>query len=427
VLAVGAAVVPASLVGCDSRSAAPREVVTVFGTLSDEDADDLVDSLADFERSTGIDVRYVGSSNFEADLFERLRRGDPPDLTLLPQPGLLDVLVEDGFALPWRDDLAEPAVAGVDERLVDLATFGDDVFAAWYQVTLKSLVWYSPRIFAERGLTVPTSWDELETMTGELATAGTTPWCIGIRADGATGWVATDWVEDLVLRFAGPEVYDSWVTHEVTFTDPAIVAAVERFGSIALNPSMVAGGNRAAVELTLVESARQAASSRPPCVLHRQASFLPRMLDRSVDIAPDGDLWAFPLPADGGGEAPLVLGGTVVVRFADDDEVDQVARYLTTDDAAAKRAEVGGFVSARSTFAADRHGTEFDRYVAALVRDAEVVRFDASDVMPAEVGVGTFWTGMTSWLGGARLRSVLAEIDASWPTSLLRPAEVAGG
>lgn len=421
-LAVGAVAVPAALVGCDSRSTTPREVVTVFGTLSDEDADDLVESLADFERATGIDVRYVGSSNFEADLFERLRRGDPPDLALLPQPGLVDVLVEDGFALPWRDDLAEPAVAGVDDALVELVTFDGDVFGAWYQLTLKSLVWYSPRNFAARGLEVPTSWAELDTMTGALATAGTTPWCIGIRADGATGWVATDWVEDLVLRFAGPDVYDAWVAHDVLFSDPEIVAAVERFGSIALNPSMVAGGNRAAVELTIVDAARQAASANPPCVLHRQASFLPRMLDRRVDVSPDGDLWAFPLPADGSGEAPLLVGGTVVVRFADDDEIDQVARYLTTDEAAARRAEIGGFVSARGTFAAERHGTEFDRYVATLLRDADVVRFDASDLMPAEVGVGTFWAGMTAWLGGARLRSVLADIDASWPVPLLRPA-----
>ena len=96
----------------------------MFGTLSDADVDDFMASVDGFESATGIDVRYVGSSNFEADLLERLRRGDPPDLALLPQPGLLDTLVEDGFALPWTGELAEPAVEGVPDELVDLVGFG---------------------------------------------------------------------------------------------------------------------------------------------------------------------------------------------------------------------------------------------------------------------------------------------------------------
>jgi alpha-glucoside transport system substrate-binding protein len=218
-------------------------------------------------------------------------------------------------------------------------------------------------------------------------------------------------------------VYDDWVSHRVTFSDDAIVDAVARFGAIALSPDKVAGGNRAAVELTIEESARQLLEQPTRCVLHRQASFMPRLLGRSdLVVAPDGDLWAFPMPAVDGGEAPLVVGGTVTVRFSDADDVDQLARYLTTGDAATRRADRGGFVSARSTVALDRYSSTLDRFVAELLLEADVVRFDASDLMPPEVGVGTFWTGMTSWLGGARLRSVLADIDASWPVELTKPA-----
>ena len=424
---IASAAVALALAACGGNTPTSGVVVTVFGTLSDADVDDVAASMVEFERATGVTVRYIASSNFEADLVERLRRGDPPDLALLPQPGLLDTLVDDGFALAWDGPLTEPAIDGVTPELADLVTFRGDVYGAWYQLTLKSLVWYSPRVFAERGLDVPTSWDELDTMTAELSAGGTTPWCIGIRADGATGWVATDWVEDIVLRFDGPDVYDDWVRHRVLFSDREIVDAVERFGAIALSPTMVAGGNRAAVELTLTESARQLITPDAPCVLHRQASFLPRLLAADiaaddVDIAPDGDLWAFPLPAVGGGPAPLVVGGSVVVRFSDDDAVDRLAEYLTTDDAAARRADRGGFVSARSTFDIERYTFELDRHVAELVRNAEVVRFDASDRMPPEVGVGTFWTAMTSWLGGARLSAVLADVDASWPMVATKPA-----
>lgn len=225
--------------------------------------------------------------------------------------------------------------------------------------------------------------------------------------------MATDWVEDLVLRFAGPDVYDGWVDHEVPFTDPAIVDAIERFGAIALQPDQVAGGNRAVVELTVEDAARELLDSPRSCLLHRQASFLPRDLDRDVEISPDGDLWAFPLPAADGGEAPLVVGGTVVVRFSDDADVVRLATYLTTTEAASQRAGLAASVSvlmsgSRSTATASRSTGGSRSWCARPTSCGSTL----SDLMPPEVGVGTFWSGMTSWLGGARLRSVLAEIDA---------------
>ncbi|MEA3350569.1 MAG: ABC transporter substrate-binding protein, partial [Chloroflexota bacterium] len=54
--------------------------------------------------------------------------------------------------------------------------------------------------------------------------------------------------------------------------------------------------------------------------------------------------------------------------------------------------------------------------VAKLVSEATSVRFDGSDLMPGEVGAGSFWTGMTDYFSGtADADTVLAEIDASWP------------
>lgn len=403
---------------CGDDDGATRPVVTLFGTLSDADVDDVDAAFAEFEQRSGIDVRFVASSGFEDDLVDRLRRGDPPDLALLPQPGLLQRLVAEGYALPWEADLAAAATDGVDRTLVDLVTVGDRVFGSWYQLTVKSLVWYSPSELDERGIAVPSTWDDLERITADAAADASPPWCIGIRAAGATGWVATDWVEDLVLRFAGPDVYDGWVARDVRFADTPVVEAIGRFGDIVLDPQMVAGGNRAAVEIGVEDSARQFAAGSS-CLFHRQASFLPRFLDEPATIEPDGDLWAFPLPPVDGRQAPLVVGGTVIARFRDDAAVDQVAAHLSTVEAGVARAELGGFLSARDGVSPAAYTNSFDRWLAELVRDAEVVRFDASDQMPPTVGVGTFWTGMASWLGGARLSSVADAIDESWP--LIQP------
>ena len=62
------------------------------------------------------------------------------------------------------------------------------------------------------------------------------------------------------------------------------------------------------------------------------------------------------------------------------------------------------------------YGVDLERGIAALVHEATSFRFDGSDLMPGEVGAGSFWKGMTDWVSGAAdLDTVLAEIDASWP------------
>ena len=414
--------------GCaGQRNADSARVVTVFGGLIGEDAQAFVNSLRTFERNSGIDVRYVGSSNFESDLQERVRRGDAPDLALVPQPGLVTDLAEDGYALPYDGDLARAAGSDVDERLLDLVRVNGDLYASWYSLAPKSLVWYSPRQFAARGLQVPTTWDDLLALTDEIAATGQAPWCIGVRDGGATGWVATDWVEDLVLRREGPDVYDQWVAHDVPFSDERIAGAVEAFGAIALDSARVAGGNRAAVEWTVQRAAQGLLGSKPACLLHRQASFLPDLLGSAgegVTIAPDGDLWVFPFPDDG--PSTMLVGGTVIARFSDRPEVRELAAYLASNDAAEQRAGTAGFITPLESFDLARYPDALDRTVASWTRAAEVVKFDASDLMPAEVGVNAFWDGMTAWLSGARLTATLGQIDAAWPASLTRPTPAGG-
>jgi alpha-glucoside transport system substrate-binding protein len=76
----------------------------------------------------------------------------------------------------------------------------------------------------------------------------------------------------------------------------------------------------------------------------------------------------------------------------------------------------GGALAAHLTATPDMYGVELERGIAELVGEATSFRFDASDLMPAQVGSGSFWTGMTDYVSGtADLDTVLAEIDESWP------------
>ena len=59
--------------------------------------------------------------------------------------------------------------------------------------------------------------------------------------------------------------------------------------------------------------------------------------------------------------------------------------------------------------------TDLERKAAKSILDADSVRFDGSDLMPGEVGSGSFWKGITDYVSGsADLDQALTTIQAGW-------------
>jgi len=284
---------------------------------------------------------------------------------------------------------------------------------------VKSFVWYSPSFFATKGYRVPTTWAELLALTERIAEDGVKPWCVGIESGVATGWPLTDWLEDVVLRAYGPEVYDDWVAHRIPFDDPRIVASLDQVGRIVRNPRYVNGGYGG---LPSIVTTSYQEGGLPilegGCALHRQASFYANHWPVGAKIAEDGDAYAFYLPPIDAKQGHPVLGaGSFVGTFATRPEVQAVATYLSTPDWVNSRASLGGAVNASRALDRNLLHTPIDKLSAQLLTDETTTfRFDGSDMMPGAVGSGTFWNGMTDWAKGADTKAVLSRIEASWPS-----------
>ena len=201
--------------------------VTVFGPWLGPDQAAVEAVLAYFADATGADVRYTGSDSFEQQVVIDAEAGSSANVAVFPQPGLAADMAKRGFLTPLgqeaADWMAENYAAG--QSWVDLGTYagadGSEAFYGFpYKADVKSLVWYVPENFEDAGYEVPTTMEELKALTDQIVEDGGTPWCIGLGSGGATGWPATDWVEDMMLRTQSPENYDKWVTNELPFNDP---------------------------------------------------------------------------------------------------------------------------------------------------------------------------------------------------------------
>lgn len=419
-----------TLVGCaestDSGSGggSGSETVRISGGITGSEADDLNASFDQFTKDTGIKVEYTGDKSFEGNIVTKVTGGDAPDIAIVPQPGLLKTLVETGKVLPAPEAVSKAVDENWSADWKAYGTFDDTFYAAPMLANLKGYVWYSPAQFKEWGVEVPKTWDELMALTETIQKeTGSAPWCAGFASGDASGWPGTDWIEDLVLRQSGPEVYDSWVAGDVKFTDPEIKDAFDAVGSILLDPNYVNAGFGDVKSINSTAFADVAAKvADGTCPLTHQASFLSaNFLDvKNADgetptVAPDGDVYAFILPGMTEGELQVEGGGEFVAGFSDDDATQQVLEFMASPEFADARVKLGGVISANKNADPSLASSEFLQEAMGILQDdSTVFRFDASDLMPSTVGSGSFWKGMVDWIDGKDTDTVLSDIQAGY-------------
>lgn len=416
---------PGGTGGGDNSGSADDNVVTVYGTIADTEAELLEKSWADWEEENDIDIQYESSKEFEAQIAVRAQGGTAPDIAIFPQPGLMADMAKLGYLKEAPQAVADNVSEGWSEDWANYATVDGKLYGAPLMASVKGWIWYSPSYFADNGYDIPTDWQGLLDLTAEIQSdSGNPPWCVAFGSDAATGWPGTDWIEDLVLRQSGTDVYDQWVAGDVKFTDDKIKSAFEDFGKIALNSDYVNagfGGIDTIVTTPFGDAATALADG--DCALHHQASFFDGFItDAGATVAEDGDIWAFIMPpyeAGGSSDGAVVTGGgEIVAAFDDSESTQKVQEYLSSADWANSRVALGGVISANKGLdPANASSNILKSAIEILQADTTTFRFDASDLMPSAVGAGTFWKGMIDYVNGTDLDSVLQQIDAGWPSS----------
>jgi alpha-glucoside transport system substrate-binding protein len=285
----------------------------------------------------------------------------------------------------------------------------------WARFNGKSLVWYPKAAFDEAGYAVPTTWEELEQLEQDIIADGDTPWCIGIESGTATGWPVTDWMEDLMLRTTTPENYDRWVAGDLKFDSPEVRRAAEIMSERFLDEKMAEGGPSKIVATSFMDAPKGMFTDPPTCWLHRQGNFITSFFPEGSTPGEDWSFFYLPGIDEEYGK-PFLVAGDIYAMFNDRPEVRAVMEFFTTGESLREWIASGGALSPHNDTLLEWYGNETERGIAGLVRDANTLRFDASDLMPGEVGSGSFWKSMTSYISGTTdLDTALKEIDESWP------------
>ncbi len=396
--------------------------LTIFGPWLAGEGEAFSNLVAYFDAATGAKTSYTGSDSMEQQIVIDAEAGSAPNIAVFPQPGLAGNMAKRGFLTPLPDGtgdwIRDNFAAG--QSWVDLGTYegqdgADHLYGFFFNVNVKSLVWYVPENFEDFGYEVPETMEEFKALMDQMVEDGETPLCVGLGSGGATGWPATDWVEDLMLRSYPPEVYDGWVTNEVKFDDPRVIEVIEDYGSFTRNDDYVAGKADDTAAIDFRDSPKGLFTSPPQCMMHRQASFIPAYFPEGTVLGEDANFFYFPAYASKDLGTPVLGAGTLFAITSPNDAAAAFIEFLETPFAHEFMMAKDGFLTPHLGADPVNYANDAQRGQGEILTNATTFRFDGSDLMPGGVGAGTFWTGMVDFSSGAKdAETVAHEIQQSW-------------
>ncbi len=380
-----------------------------------------------YAKSQGITISWSSDTNFNADIVNKVKSNQLPDIALFPQPGIMAGIAKQGKLADLSKVMdVKKLKSQVVSGLLNAGTVNGKVYGIPPSINVKSLVFYPKKAWAKDGLTPPKTLDELQTFSAKLAAEGKTPWCMGLGADQATGWPATDWIENLVLNYGGTDKYNQWVTHKIKFDSPLVKQAAQYFGKLFATKGYVNGGQKSIVGTAFGVAGNPMfnpnnTSASPGCYMFKQGNFIaqPGFFPTAILKDVDSNVGAFFFPGKSASDRPVEGGGDLAALFSGKNKnAVKLMKFMLSPTFCASCAKAGGYISPFKNFDQANYPNDLTRQMADIAYKATAFAFDGSDSMPGAVGSGSFWKQMTAWVNGQTdLDSALKAIDASWPTS----------
>jgi alpha-glucoside transport system substrate-binding protein len=399
-----------------------KSIEIMYG-FTGQQSDDFIAVVKPWAKKNNISIKFAPTANFNQLINTRVQGKQLPDVAVFPQPGIMRDIAKSGALADLSgvldvNDLKTNMVPGALEA--GQSTDGKQ-YAVLISSNVKSGVYYPKKAATAAGLTAPPqTMADLVKLTNAIAATGTTPWCFGIGAEAATGWPATDWVENLMEINYGTDVYNQWVNHKIPFNDPKVLAVLNQMESLVLANGHVNGGRKSVAANAFGTAGNVMFDNPPGCYLYRQGNFLaqPGFFPDAVVKDLDNSVGVFPLPGKTAESKPVLGGGDMAGLFsAKNASAKKLIKYLTsTEFQNGAIAQSDSYMAPRKDADLSGYKSETAKNFANIQNNATEWVFDGSDQMPGEVGSGSFWREMTSYISGQEdAKKALDNIEASWP------------
>lgn len=388
--------------------------VSLMAVWGGQELEAFNEMIKPFEEATGIKVEYEGTRDIDAVLTTRVEAGNPPDIAGLPGPGKMAEFARAGKLVDLVSIMDMDQVrADYAQGWLDLGSVDGTLVGVFIKSAIKGLIWYNPKEMKAAGIEIPATWDDLMAVSRKIAADGKAPWAIGLESGAASGWAGTDWLEDIFLRMHGPEKYKEWYEGKLAWTSPEVKSVWEKWGEIVANESMIYGGPQYVLSKNFGQSPAPLYETPAKAYFHHQASFIQSfILDMFPSLVPAEDFDFFGFPAIKPEYADAVeAGGDLIGVFNDTPQSRAFINYLASVQAQSYWVSGAGALSANRNVSLVFYPDQLSKNAAKLLSSADMVVFDASDMMPGEMNTA-FWSAVMDYVENpASLDSILKDLE----------------
>ncbi len=383
VLALSLSIAASACGGGDEEGTEGTGTVSVLSLWGGSEQEAFQKVLAQFTQDTGIKTKYETARDFLPVIRSRLAAGNPPMVAIIPRPGIVEDLANEGSLISLEDLGLDPDAINENygEAWTNLTTVDDTAYGVVAKANSKSVVWYNP---ADDKVQPVETWDELKSTTQELTSDPMKPWALGAK----DSWTLTDWFENIYVRTAGPDKYNQLFGGELDFTDASVKTALTELTAL-LNDDSVTGGIDGALGTGFVDGIGQVFSANPKAHLYMEGGFVGgiALADVNPNLKPGETIDFFPFPTiDDAQGSPLVGGGDITAAFVNNEDVAKLIEYLASPEAGEIWVSTGAIVSPNKGVGADAYPNELVKKEAEQVANAETFVFDGSDLLPGALG-----------------------------------------
>ena len=390
-----------------------------------EQQDYFIEELEAISIKTGYKITYIPLNDVHAYLNNNLNE---PDMAILTDIQSLKILGESETLLPVNQFYSQLEIENYSQHLIDLVSSEDksELYGHWIRLFNNSLIWFNVDRYNQNGAPEFKTFDEIIEFTKENSKEGNELWCLTIDSaenqplldyeyGESSGWIISNWLENIVLSNYGPEIYDLWSQNELKFSDQEIILSLLDVGKIIHNENQIFKGKEYFIRSQVSNSPKNLASDSSTCVFSLSGHHSINDFPSDKNFGEDYDFFNF--PSDEYSEMVIGFGDTLSLLNYDKPTVEVYKSLISSDFGevwASKQDTL--FISSRSDFNLEAYNNPLASKQFIQIRDSlksNLFRYDASMLMLNGTGKKILWTSLRKFatLSNDYLPEITEEID----------------
>ena len=390
----------------------PPEVVIIGPEFHEQQY--FVEELNIIANELGIKIKYEPVSDAETFIIDNPNSSS--SIAIIPNPQGVVNLAERKLIYSLDDVLVDNnSIFNLyPNHLISIVSHEDSIYGGWTRLFPNSLIWYDISKFEQHNIT----FDSFETLlkdTKKIADKGISPWCANSESSASTGWIQTNWMEDVLLTKYGPKVYDKWSKLQINASNVKIFLSIKHIEDFIFYDNHIYNGPGSIINKEFRNLPKVLLDDSTECFMswsgHYFRYFIPEDYQYLKDFAVTN------VPKINFENSVVGIGDNIVLTKDNELSKKVISKILSKNFGEIWSSyQDTEFISANQNFNQQIINNELTKYEYSIVHDAlqkDLFRYDASEIMARSIGSNLLWELFEEYIreGPQNLVKLLNQLD----------------